>query len=131
LKPGLNIVWTPDMSSGGSRALAHGSGKTTFCRLLRACLGEAGYATDTQRSRMFVRLPNGLIATEILIDEVCWVAVRPLRLPGGEFVVQTASIEEAVARGRRDGDQAFIDPLLIGTFFPTLAGATPPEVSRE
>jgi len=35
LKPGLNIIWTPDMSSSGSRALAHGSGKTTFCRLLR------------------------------------------------------------------------------------------------
>src|SRR5476651_705892 len=56
LKPGLNIIWTPDMSSSGSRALAHGSGKTTLCRLLRACLGEPGYATDAQRSRIFARL---------------------------------------------------------------------------
>jgi len=39
LKPGLNIIWTPDMLSSGNRALAHGSGKTTFSRLLRACLG--------------------------------------------------------------------------------------------
>ncbi|OZA92179.1 MAG: hypothetical protein B7X76_00695 [Azorhizobium sp. 39-67-5] len=131
LKPGLNIVWTPDMSSSGSRALAHGSGKTTFCHLLRACLGEPGYATDSQRSRIFARLPNGLIAAEILIDGVCWVAVRPLGLPGGEFVVQAASIEDAIARGRSDGDQAFIDPLVIETFFPMIAGATPPEVSRE
>lgn len=76
LKPGLNIIWTPDMSSSGSRALAHGSGKTTFCRLLRACLGEPGYATDTQRSRLMARLPNGLFAAEILIDGVCWVAIR-------------------------------------------------------
>ena len=88
LKPGLNIVWTPDMSSSGTRALARGSGKTTFCRLLRTCLGEPGYGTDTQRSRLMARLPNGLIAAEILIDGVCWVAVRPLGLPGGEFVVQ-------------------------------------------
>jgi hypothetical protein len=131
LKPGLNIVWTPDMSSSGSRALAHGSGKTAFCRLLRACLGELGYATDAQRSRIFARLPNGLIAAELLIDGVCWVAVRPLGLPGGEFVVQVASIEDAIARGRRDGDQAFIDPLVIEAFFPLIAGATPPEVSRE
>ncbi len=131
LKPGLNIVWTPDMSSSGSRALAHGSGKTTFCRLLRACLGEPGYATDAQRSRIFARLPNGLIAAELLIDGVCWVTVRPLGLPGGEFVVEAASIEDAIARGRRDGDQAFVDPLLIETFFPMIAGATPPEVSRE
>jgi hypothetical protein len=68
LKPGLNIIWTPDMSNSGSRALAHGSGKTTFCRLLRACLGEPGHATDTQRSRLMARLPNGLVAAEILID---------------------------------------------------------------
>jgi hypothetical protein len=131
LKPGLNIVWTPDMSSSGSRALAHGSGKTTFCRLLRACLGEPSYATESQRSRIFAHIPNGLIAAEILIDSVCWVAVRPLGLPGGEFVVQAASVEDALARGRRDGDQAFIDPVFIESFFPMIARATPPEVSLE
>ncbi len=131
LKPGLNIVWTPDMSSSGNRALAHGSGKTTFCRLLRACLGESGFATDAQRSRIFTRLPNGLIAAEILVDGVCWVAVRPLGLPGGEFVAQVASVEEAIARGRREGDPAFIDPLMVETFFPMIAGATPSDINRE
>lgn len=131
LKPGLNIIWTPDMSSSGNRALAHGSGKTTFCRLLRACLGEPGYATDVQRSHIVGRLPNGLVAAEILVDGTCWVSVRPLGLPGGEFVVQAASIEEAIARGRRDGDLAFMDPLLIATFFPMIVGATPSDVSRE
>lgn len=113
LKPGLNIIWTPDMSSSGSRALAHGSGKTTFCRLLRSCLGEPGYATDSQRSRLMARLPNGLVAAEILIDGVSWVAVRLLGLPGGEYVVQADSIEDAIARGRRDGDQTSIDPLIV------------------
>jgi hypothetical protein len=131
LKPGLNIVWTPDMSNTGNRALAHGSGKTTFCRLLRACLGEPGYATDAQRSRILARLPNGLIAAEILVDGVCWVAVRPLALPGGEFVAQAASVEEAIARGRREGDPAFIDPLMVESFFPMIAGATPSDVNRE
>jgi hypothetical protein len=130
LKPGLNIIWTPDMASSG--ALAHGSGKTTFCRLLRACLGEPGYATDTQRTRLAARLPTGLIAAEILIDGACWVAVRPIvGLPGHEFVVRVDSIEDALSRGRRDGDPASIDSILIETFFSTLAGAAPPEVSRE
>jgi hypothetical protein len=131
LKPGLNIIWTPDMSSSGSRALAHGSGKTTFCRLLRACLGEPSYATDAQRSRLMARLPNGLFAAEILIDGVCWVAIRPLGLPGGEFVVQADSVEDAIARGHRDGDQASIDAVIVSSFFSTIAGATPPDVSRE
>jgi hypothetical protein len=88
LKPGLNIIWAPDMSSSGSRALAHGSGKTTFCRLLRACLREPGYTTDTQRARIMTHLPSGLIAAEILIDNVCWIVVRSLGLQGGEFAVQ-------------------------------------------
>ena len=131
LKPGLNIIWTPDMSSSGTRALAHGSGKTTFCRLLRACLGEPGYATDTQRSRLMAQLPNGLIAAEIVIDGACWVAVRPLGLPGGEFVVQANSVEDAIARGHRDGDQTSIDPIIVASFFSTIAGATPPDVSRD
>lgn len=131
LKPGLNIIWTPDMSSSGRRALAHGSGKTTFCRLLRACLGEPGYATDSQRSRLMAQLPNGIVAAEIVIDGVCWVAIRPLGLPGGELVVQADSIENAIARGRSDSDQGSIDPLVISSFFSTLAGATPPEISRE
>ena len=131
LKPGLNIIWTPDMSSSGNRALAHGSGKTTFCRLLRACLGEPAYATDPQRSRIMARLPNGVIAAEVLIDGACWVIVRPLGFLGGEFAIRAESIEEAIARGRLDGDQTFIDPVLIDTFFPTIAGVTPPDVSHD
>lgn len=131
LKPGLNIIWSPDMLSSGSRALAHGSGKTTFCRLLRACLGEPGYATDTQRSRLMARLPNGLFAAEILIDGVCWVAVRPLGLPSGEFVAQVDSIEDAIARGYREGDPPSIDLIIATVFFPAIVGATPPDVSRE
>lgn len=131
LKPGLNIIWTPDMSSSGSHALAHGSGKTTFCRLLRGCLGETGYAADAQRSRLMARMPNGLVAAEILIDGVCWIAVRSLGLPGRDFVAQAASIEEGIARGCREGDQTSIDPTIVASFFSTIAGATPPDVSRE
>jgi hypothetical protein len=131
LKPGLNIIWSPDMSNSGSRALAHGSGKTTFCRLLRACLGEPGYATETQRHNLMARLPDGLFGAEILIDGACWVAIRPLGLPGGEFIVRAESIEDAIARGRRDGDEASIDPVIVASFFSAIAGSTPPDVSRE
>lgn len=131
LKPGLNIIWTPDMSSSGERALAHGSGKTTFCRLLRTCLGEPNYATDSQRSRLMARLPNGLFAAEILVDGACWVAVRPLGLPGGEFVVQEDSVEAAITRGRREGDQTSIDSVITASFFSVISEVTPPEISRE
>jgi len=131
LRPGLNIVWTPDMSSSGQPSLAHGSGKTTFCRLLRACLGEADYATDTQRTRLMVRLPNGLVAAEIIIDGACWVVVRTLGLGSNSFVAQVESIEDALARGRREGDPTSIDAIVTNTFFSSLIGRSPQEVGDE
>lgn len=114
LKPGLNIIWTPDMSS--SEALAHGSGKTTFCRLLRACLGEQGFATKGSAS---VLSPICLMvfAAEVLIDGVCWVAVRSLGMSGNDYVAQVDSIEEVIERGHQPGDHKVIDPLVISSFF--------------
>ena len=38
LKPGLNIVWTPDMSSSGNRALAHGSGARPGCEICKPAI---------------------------------------------------------------------------------------------
>lgn len=131
LKPGLNIVWTPDMSNSGQPSLAHGSGKTTFCRLLRACLGEPDYATDTQRTRLMVRLPNGLVAAEVVVDGVCWVVVRTLGLGSNSFVVQAERIEDALARGRQEGDPTSIDAIVTKAFFSSLIGRSPQEVGDE
>ena len=44
LKPGLNIVWSPDPGSAQAGPIGHGAGKTMFCRLLRYCLGEDSFA---------------------------------------------------------------------------------------
>jgi hypothetical protein len=131
LRPGLNIIWTPDMSSSGQPSLAHGSGKTTFCRLLRACLGEPDYATDTQRTRLMVRLPKGLVAAEIIIDGTCWVVVRTLGLGSNSFVAQLESIEDALARGRLEGDPTSIDAIVTKAFFTSLIGRSPQEVGDE
>ena len=131
LRPGLNIIWTPDMSSSGQPSLAHGSGKTTFCRLLRACLGEPDYATDTQRTRLMVRLPKGLVAAEIIIDGTCWVVVRTLGLGSNSFAAQMESIEDALARGRREGDPTSIDAIVTKAFFASLIGRSPQEVGDE
>src|SRR5690606_17912932 len=126
-----NIIWSPDMSSGESRALAHGSGKTTFCRLLRACLGEPGFASETQTRRIMSRLPNGKIACEVIIDGKCWVAVRSLGLPGSDFVIDANSAEDALARGRLEGDPVAIDSIIAAAFLSKIVGAAPPEVGDD
>lgn len=131
LRPGLNIIWSPDMSSGESRALAHGSGKTTFCRLIRACLGEPGFASETQTRRIMSRLPNGKIVGEVMIDGKCWVAVRSLGLPGSDFVTEANSAEDALARGRQEGDPFAIDSIIATAFLSKIVGSAPPEVGDD
>lgn len=75
LRPGLNIIWSPDGldddSGSGVRAIGHGSGKTLFCRLLRYCLGEQRFADETQRERIAVAFPNGIVGAEVMLDGVC------------------------------------------------------------
>jgi hypothetical protein len=130
LKTGLNIVWTPDLSSSGKRSLAHGSGKTTFCRLIRACLGESDFTTETQRHRLLHKLPKGFFAAEVMIDGVCWVSIRSFGL-GESYVAQAGSIEAALTRGRQEGDPPSLDRIIRETFFSDLVGLTPPEVDDE
>src|SRR5258708_6235657 len=48
LKPGLNIIWSPDSRSEDD-PIGHGAGKTTFCRLLRFCLGENSFGSSEQQ----------------------------------------------------------------------------------
>lgn len=130
LKPGLNIVWTPDLSSSGQRSLAHGSGKTTFCRLIRACLGETDFTTETQRHRLLHKMPKGFFAAEVMIDGVCWVSIRTFGL-GESYVSQMDNIEAALTRGRLEKDPTSLDQVIRETFFSDLIGLTPPEVDDD
>ena len=128
LRPGLNIIWTPDMSSSG--ALAHGSGKTTLCRLIRGCLGEANFATPEQKLRMMRHYPNGFVAAEVMIDGVCWVALRHWGL-ARDYVVRCDSIEVALTRGWQEGDLTSLDDVITRTFFESFTGQVPTDVGED
>jgi hypothetical protein len=101
LRPGLNIIWSPDPSdqsnSGDTDYLGHGSGKTLFCRLLRFCLGEERYAPDEQRLRIATALPEGWVSAEVLVDGALWGVVRPLGAGRPHYAVPDASPEELLA----------------------------------
>lgn len=131
LKPGLNIIWSPDMANGEGKAIAHGSGKTTFCRLIRACLGEPSFASESQSRRIMSKLPNGKVACEVMIDGQCWVAVRALGLPGSDFAIKANSVEDALARGRQEGDPVSIDAIIASTFLSKIVGAAPSDVGSD
>ena len=113
LRPGLNIVWSPDgfddIRTSSGRAIGHGSGKTLFCRLLRYCLGEQRFADETQRERIALAFPNGIVGAEVMLDDVCWAVVRPLGIRRRHVAIADGNLDE-VAAG--DGATTSIDPLV-------------------
>lgn len=113
LRPGLNIIWSPDGSDddGNSdvRTIGHGSGKTLFCRLLRYCLGEQRFADENQRDRIAVTFPNGIVGAEVVLDGVVWAVVRPLGIRRRHVAIAGGNLDE-IAAG--DGTTTSIDPLI-------------------
>src|ERR1700682_835699 len=95
LRRGLNIVWSPDPETKDA-PIGHGGGKTTFCRLLRYCLGEDSFSPVGQRRRIWDSMPEGLVGAGGMIDSTCWAFVRPFGSPRRDVVVKNAaSVEEA------------------------------------
>ena len=77
LRPGLNIVWSPDGDAAGS-PMGHGGGKTSFCRLIRYCLGEDSFGTDAQRQRIANAMPDAHVGAEVMLDGELWNVIRPI-----------------------------------------------------
>lgn len=117
LRPGLNIVWSPDpadqaatlTASGNASALGHGSGKTLFCRLLRYCLGEERFAPDEQRRAIAQAFPQGWVSAEVMLDGRLWAVLRPLGLARGHLAVPDVPPEQLFDRL---GAPTGIEPLL-------------------
>lgn len=82
LRPGLNIVWSPD-SGADDRPMGHGGGKTSFCRLIRYCLGEDSFGTDAQRNRLAAAMPGALVGAEVILDGQLWNVIRPIGAGAG------------------------------------------------
>ena len=131
LRPGLNIVWSPDgADQNGDRAedlIGHGSGKTLFCRMLRYCLGEPRYASEQQRQRIAEEMPEGGVGAEIIMDGVLWSVVRPFAARRKHFAVQGCTVEEAIANADAgSGIEPFVEAA-SAVFFPTAASALVPK----
>ena len=131
LRPGLNIIWSPDgaddASGGQNDAIGHGSGKTLFCRLIRYCLGEDRFATETQRERIGVAFPNGIVGVEIILDGVCWAIVRPLGVRRRHMAVPNGNLDEiAAGEGASTGLEPFIDAVDQTILTPALADLVRP-----
>ncbi len=108
LRPGLNVVWSPD-GSDGDAAIGHGGGKSTFCRLLRFCLGEDTFGPDALRQRIADVFPKGHVGAEVMLDGSLWIVVRSLGVRRRDFVQEGGQLEDAFSE---DAHPTGIAPLL-------------------
>ena len=117
LRPGLNIVWSPDGAddaslAGQTNAVGHGSGKTLFCRLIRYCLGEDRFATEYQRDRIGTVFLNGVVGAEVMLDGICWAIIRPLGVRRRHIAVAGGNLDElAAGDGISTGMEPFIEAI--------------------
>jgi hypothetical protein len=132
LHPGMNIVWArePEGDAGPSvESAGHGVGKTSFCLLLRYCLGDEAPSITALREKAAAGFPKGSVAALVHIDGVAWVVYRPYGLYAQSLAGRGDSVESLLA-GDLDGNyQDFLESLRRA-FIETLTATTLPGTNQ-
>lgn len=100
LHRGLNIVWSVDVDRNDETApvmTGHGVGKTTFCRLLRYCLGEASFGRKPLVQLIRAAMPDAVVGAEVFVEGERWAVLRPLGRSYLSYAKRDISLEELIA----------------------------------
>lgn len=80
LRRGVNVIWAKEPSTttqtDGSRIVGHGVGKTSFCLLLRYCLGDTGTLVGNLRAELKQHFKYGGIAAVIHVNNQPYAVFR-------------------------------------------------------
>lgn len=130
LRPGLNIIWSPDPGDQPDLddGLGHGSGKTLFCRLLRYVLGEDHFATQDQRYLVAEAYPEGMVGAEIQIAGRMWSVLRPFSFRSRHVAVPDLNLEQLIAT---DAATSGLDQLVAAIENEILSDGVAELVRRE
>jgi hypothetical protein len=96
LRPGLNVIWSPDDGSQRGQ-IGHGGGKTTFCRLVRYCLGEDSFGPEAERRAIFAEMPMGRVGAEVRLNGDTWLIRRSFGPHKEDHAFQGRSFAEVSA----------------------------------
>jgi hypothetical protein len=127
LREGLNIIWSPD-SRDGNGPIGHGAGKSTFCRLLRYCLGEETFGSRDQRSRIHAAFPKGQVGAEVMLDGEQWAVLRSINGRNRDIALQGITLEQAQEADTPTTIQPLISALQ-DQLLPGMAALMPPKVA--
>lgn len=137
LRPGLNIVWSPDptdlvATDGETSALGHGSGKTLFCRLIRYCLGEERFAQDGQRESISAAFSAGMVGAEVMLDGRPWAIVRSIGNGRRDIAIPDGDLDAlAVADVEATGMRPFLDAVEADILSSEVAALMPGDRPRR
>jgi hypothetical protein len=97
-RTGVNIVWGIEEEATSKTPFepGHGVGKTTLCRMIRYCLGEAAFGQASTVDEVRQTFPNGYVAAEVRIEGVSWSVARPIGKQRLSFAHQGVSIEDLI-----------------------------------
>lgn len=129
-KPGLNIIWSPDASEG-DKAIGHGAGKTTLCRLLRFCLGENTFAPKEQQDLIASTFPTGKVGIEVHLEGERWAIVRSFRRYFRDIVLRDGTLEQALAAAERPDSMATFVSAVQASFFAGVHDLFPRKVGED
>lgn len=127
LRRGLNIIWgiEDDESEQSRPFVGHNVGKTTFCRLLRYCLGEKTFATPATTNRIQHTFQDGYVAAEIELDGELWAIARPFAARAASFARIDSTVDELIAdRPPRQSFRSWLDQLARVVTEPLSDGAS-------
>jgi hypothetical protein len=130
LKPGLNIIWSPD-ARNEQDSIGHGAGKTTFCRLLRFCLGEKSFGSDVQEERIKSSFPTGKVGVELHLDGERWAIVRHFRRYSRDTILRGGTLEQAFSGEHDTETMATFISAVQDTFFVGVHELFPKKVNPE
>lgn len=102
LRRGINIVWAHEPRStdkvSGLRATGHGVGKTSFCLLLRYCLGDQTRSIDTLRDEVRSEFPDGGVGAVIHMDGRVFSIFRHFSPYREGFAAETPHMDSLFSR---------------------------------
>jgi len=113
LVTGINIVWgIEDETETETLEPGHGVGKTTFCRLIRYCLGESSYGQNHAVKEIHHTFPDGYVAAEVHINGQQWAVLRPFAKQRADCAQADVSIEQLIQdRPAKASFHAYCDTL--------------------
>ena len=130
LRPGLNVVWSPDSQTPDS-PIGHGGGKTTFCRLFRFCLGEDTFAPDDLRRRIGEVFPKGWVGAEIVLDGEVWMVLRSLGYRRRDIVQSGGSLDLAFSEDRKVTGMASLTEAFNRSFMGNIPKLMPSSIGSD